>query len=59
MTPRQRGAATRRAQGDPLRAAFAELIAEGYTIAAACRQLGCRAQYGTRMMKQLLEEMGE
>lgn len=56
---RQKALATRRAQGHPLRAAFAELIAEGYTISAACRELGCCRQYGTRMMAQLLKEMGE
>lgn len=42
-----------------MRAAFAELIAEGYTITAACREIGVRRQYGTRLMKQLQEELGE
>ena len=38
---------------------FAELLAEGYTISAAARDMGLTQQAGSRMFKTMQQELGE
>ncbi len=45
--------------GERNRAQLAELVAEGYSVAAAARAMGLSQQSGSKIWRQIRDEMGE
>ncbi len=45
--------------GERNRAQLAELVAEGYSVAAAARSMGLSQQSGSKIWRQIRDEMGE
>ena len=48
-----------RQQGEAQKARLADLVAEGYSVAAAARAIGITQQRGSQLWKRIRDDLGE